>query len=467
MPPPRQTDAAAPARTPPATPTAMRWGLVGSLHRVEPLTLLPGQTGVVRLLPNTVRYTRPPLDVAWAAVKAEPGRFEMAWPGNPATARTLADVGAAARKLHAAGRTVPAGHPVCRELDAAVFALVTAAGQLARQGWGVGLLTPAGVMLRDGPNCAEAVPVDLGFTWVGEFGDPPWDHSPGKPDWLSADPADNPVSLVWDRPPTEQQFAAPADGPHPKPDEASAVRTLARVIAWTLTGSPARDLPDDPAPVWGVLRAAVAGDVATFDELVDRLRAAPPSTHFAEPEVLLSPSREVRAPSKKRLAVLGLLVLTALSLGLYLLLTGGNDTPTLASGTTPTDPADSGEPTASPGFAEQLATFRQLPADNLADRLNQFPDLVRAAGADPAAGKVVNELRAALLTEWAERCEAALGESADAPRRAAAGHRLRELTDAFQAVHDRAAPADPAVRDKERQWLDHFDRQAAALGWPR
>src|SRR6476619_3906442 len=81
------------------TPASVAWGLVGSLHRIEPLTVLPGQTGVVRLVPNTIKYTKPPLDLTWSEVKAEPGRFEMIWPGDPAAARSLARIGDDLRKL--------------------------------------------------------------------------------------------------------------------------------------------------------------------------------------------------------------------------------------------------------------------------------------------------------------------------------------------------------------------------------
>jgi hypothetical protein len=261
--------------------SSLKWGIVGSLHRVEPLALLAGQTGVVRLLPNTIKYGRPPVDVAWSEVKAEPGRFEMAWPGNPAAARSLDDSAADLRKLRASPARLDLDHPACRELDDAVFALLEVADRLAFQGWGVGLLTPGGVMLNPTAAGMEIVPVDLGFTWSGEIGEPPWEHSPGRPDWLTPNPTENPAALAWERPPVEQQFAAPAGGPY-RPEPAADVRTLARVIAWALTGHPARELPgDEPAPVWDVLRAAAAGEIESVGELADRLRAGPPSTHFA------------------------------------------------------------------------------------------------------------------------------------------------------------------------------------------
>jgi hypothetical protein len=88
-------------RVPPAAKplgSTLAWGLVGSLHKVESLSVVPGQTGVVRLVSNTIQYSKPPLDITWYPVKSEPGRFEMSWPDDPTAVRTLASIGADCRQ---------------------------------------------------------------------------------------------------------------------------------------------------------------------------------------------------------------------------------------------------------------------------------------------------------------------------------------------------------------------------------
>src|SRR5262249_27744846 len=135
--------------------------------------------------------------------------------------------------------------------------------------------------------------------------------SPGRPPWLSPDPAENPAALAWDRPPVEQQFAAPAGSPFPPAAPGSNVRTLARVIAWALTGRPADDVEaGSPGTVMSVLKAAHDGAVNTPGELLAELQAVPPSTYFAEepPVRLTAPGADNRDRNAKALLVLAALV---------------------------------------------------------------------------------------------------------------------------------------------------------------
>ena len=447
---------------PGAKPAAVAWGLVGSLHRIEPLSVLPGQTGLVRLVPNTIKYTKPPLDVTWSEVKAEPGRFEMVWPGDPTAARSLERVCEDLHKLRFAEGVIRSDHAWCKELDEAVFSLLTTADKLERKGWDVGLLTPTGVIMHRTAEGVEAVPVDLGFTWTGEFGDPPWEHSPGRPPWLSPDPAENPAALAWDRTPVEQQFAAPGGSPFPPAAPGANVRTLARVIAWALIGKPAREIAE--GPTWNalsVLRAAHDGAVNTPGELLAELQATPPSTYFAEeaPTVHLTPpGSDYRQRNTKALVVLGALILlvaaSALSIQCGL--------PPSPFATNPTD----SKPSAG-DFQKALDDYNRLPPGDLAGRLGQFPKVAAAGAGNPNNDRFVGQVRFRLFADWVTACETEVAAGADAAKRGEAGHNLRRLADGYAAILKDHPTADPAHRDKEQQWLDQYDRLADSLGWPR
>lgn len=473
MPAPRDDDdITTPARPrgplPPApgaksSPASVAWGLVGSLNRIEPLTVLPGQIGVVRLVPNTIRYSKPPLDVTWSEVKAEPGRFELIWPGDPAAARGLDRLAEDLRELRSAAGAIPPDHSGCRELDEAVFSLLTTAERLEREGWGVGLLTPTDVVVHRTADGVEAVPVDLGFTWAGEFGDPPWEHSPGRPPWLSPDPAENPAALAWDRPPVEQQFAAPSGSPFPPPAPGANVRTLARVIAWALTGRPSRELADPTVwNVMSVLKAALDGTISTPGALLAELKATPPSTYFAEePAVRLTPlAGGNRGRDAKALVVLGALIL--LVAASVLSIQCG-----LSPSAFPTNPTDPRPIPSASDLSKALDDYNQLPPADLAGRLDQFPKVAAAGAGNPNAEQLVGEARAKLFADWVTACEAEVAAGAGAAKRGEAGHNLRKLADGYAAILKDHPPADPALRDKEQQWLDQYDRLAESLGWPR
>ncbi len=499
--------AAAPA--PPRAASTLNWGFVGKMHRIEALVKFPGQTGVVRLLANTIKYERPPVEIGWVEVKDQKGRFEMAWPGNPVSSRTLEDVGVDARMARGKG-FLPPNHPVLKELDEAIFSLVNLADKLTRAGWGLGLIAPAGVMLNITPDAVSAVPVDLGFTWIGEFGDPPWDHSPGKPAWLADDPVDNPTSALWEQSPVEQQFAGPGKKPVPDAPPGSDVRTLARLIAAVLTGKPSQRLAHEPGAVWGVLIPAAAGDIHSMRDFLAELTESPPSTHFTAPpkpiQVLAEPSEAKKKSSKGLVfgAIAGLLLLAGAA-GLYFgfLNKEKDKTPVAAIDpgpkpppvkppdpipipppVKPPDPVPKPPqpepaplprpPSKPPDLGPKTADLDKASKDfdaakDLADKFGKFRGLANAAkgSKDQNAATRVGAARQKLFAEWVGTCEAKLDESASAAKRGVAGHDLRKLTNEYAAIHKDFPPTDPNQFTKEQQWLEQYDRQAELLGWPR
>jgi len=465
----------APLAPPPPKPaSSVAWGFVGQMHRIESLIKFPGQTGIVRLLPNTIKYERPPTEIGWIELKEQKGRFEMAWPGNPTAARTLEDVGIEARMAKGKGY-LPSNHPILRELDDAVLSLVKQAEKLGRSGWGLGLITPAGIVLNQTPEGVSAVPVDLGFTWIGEFGDPPWDHSPGKPAWLADDSSENPASNIWERSPVEQQFAGPGKSPFPAAESGADVQTMARLLAWVLTGKPSRNLAAEPGAIWSVLLPAAVGDVATMRDFLGYLKDSPPSTHFTAPpkpiQMLPDAGREKKSSMGLILAGLALVLLLAGAAGAYFAFLQPDKSKEVA-GPGPIEPkpqpVEPEVPGTDPNGVEKAAKEFDA-ANDLDDQLKKFRELAQAAAgnADPSAVARVGAARQKLFGEWVGTCEKQLDTSADAAKRGEAGHQLRKLTDDYAAIHKDFPPTDAEHRAKEQQWLEQYDRQAELLGWPR
>lgn len=478
------SSSADPSRTPPAVApvnTVLTWGIIGTSNRVEPLTIVPGATGVVRLISNDVRYQRPPNEISWSEMTTEPGRFEMVWPTEPASARTLADLTAVARQAVKQNGPLPSGHPTLVQLDEAVFALATTVHRLHTQGWGVGLLTPTNVLLSPDANGMTATLVDLGFTWIGDFGEPPWDASPGRPDWL--DPAEtvNPALAVWDRPPAEQQFAQPTGGLF-TPSLEQDLRTLSRVIAWALTGIPSRKLNPDgsAAEIWTVLQDMNAGHYSTAREALQQLRAHPPSSQFtAAPQTIeLLRDDPSAKPKSSRTATLGGILavcgVLAAAAGYVFLETSHTPesttpstelaattttTPTTAPTTTATNPDSSSAP------AGDEASYASIPPDQVAERIARFRALAQAAR-DPESMARTGALRVKLFADWIDKCEVHATDT-DPARRAEAGANLRKLIDAYEKLNQDFPPTDPKLLAQEKQWLEQYDRQAELLGWPR
>jgi hypothetical protein len=444
--------------------SSLAWGLVGNLHRIEPLSVVPGQSGVVRLVSNTIHYSKPPLEVTWYSVKSEPGRYEMTWPDDPTAVRTLSTIGSDARQF-TFNQPLTAEHSLAQELDQAVFHLLKQAELLKRTGWGVGLLTPAGVMIQQAPNGIETVLVDLGFTWKGDFGDPPWDASPGKPAWLLNDDVENPASLVWDRHPVEQQFAQPSGHSFPPAAPGSETRTLARVIAWALTGRSSRTLSGrSEAPVWAVLQDALDGQINSPKELLEALQESRPSSHFyAKPKAIQVFEDE---PKKGKLLWIPVVLVVLLLFGLvgFLLFGSGKTTPSSGSPATISSPTTDTPVTSSPPTLTETDAMKLYEqAKSVVDRLKRFADLVKAKPNTPE----VQQARSKLFDDWVSECEKEVNLSADASQRAFAGQRLRDLVDQYQKLHTEHPPSTPALREQEKQWIEQYNREAELLGWPR
>ena len=83
-------------------------------------------------------------------------------------------------------------HPLFARLDAAVTGLAVLTADLNAKGWSLGLARPDNIYLPPG---GPPVLADLGFRWQGAFGPPPWDGSPGRPDWLADDGS---FRFLWD-----------------------------------------------------------------------------------------------------------------------------------------------------------------------------------------------------------------------------------------------------------------------------
>lgn len=474
----RPTGAPSPKPATNPVPPPLTWGIIGTSNRVEPLTIVPGATGVVRLLSNDVRYSRPPNGVAWSEIANEPGRFEMVWPGDPTATQSLAGIATAARQAAGLEGPLPSGHPAAARLDEAVFALFATVDRLQSQGWGIGLLTPTNIILDSDNGQTTATLVDLGFTWIGDFGDPPWDASPGRPEWLEPSAGMNPAALAWDRPPAEQQFAQPSGGlfvPAPEHD----LRTLARIVGWALTGSPIREIPPhgSHAPVWAVLSDMMAGKYPTAGHALRELRASPPSSQFAAPPKLIELVRDEPVRKRSRMPMIGGMagLLGILAVGGYILLGGSAAVvPTPPTGpevavAPDTSPTPATEPTLSPSttgtMAEVETDYAQIPKEKLADRITKFRDVTGAAKAPEAVARA-GKYRIQLFADWIDTCEVHATDT-DPARRSEAGANLRKLVDAYFQLNQDYPPTDPKLRAQEQQWLEQYDRQAELLGWPR
>ncbi|MBX9628747.1 MAG: hypothetical protein K2X82_33445 [Gemmataceae bacterium] len=449
----------APAAAPKA-PDALRWGVCGVVHTAAELAAAPGSVGVVRYVTSGVTYTAPPPADRWRSVPSEPGRYELPWDGDPAAARTLrhlrADLDRAAR-----GNLLSDGHPLLRELDAVAAGLAAVAARLHRDRWGLGIVQPDNVVLRG----REPVLVDLGFAWKGAFGSPPWDDSPGRPDWL--DPL-GPSAALWDQPPARQQFADPQSGVFPPTDPAADVRTLGRLFAWLIAGQTGRTLPEvggpgGPPPAWRVVKDAADGRIASADALAARLRESPLSEYFAPPPLADDPAPRPATGGRNWLtpAALAAVLLMAVAGGGYYYLrgdkggtTGGNGEPQPPA---PGDPAE---------FDQAAGEFDKALAGN--DRPGMWAALKKLlAAAPPEKQAEADARRAKAVDDWAAELTAAVAVGGDPARRFEAAGRFAELETQLKAVTDARPATDPAQREKEEQCLALVAEYARQFGPPR
>lgn len=459
---------APPTAPPPAR--SFRWGVCGVDHAAGQLAAFPGATGVVRYVSSGVAYTPPPVPPTWRPVPSEPGRFELPWDGNPAAARTLHTLRLELEEAARAGRLTDRGHPLLRELDEVSLALAGSAAELHRSRWGVGLAQPDNVLIRTRDGRTGVALVDLGFTWRGAFGPPPWDDSPGRPDWVDAAA---PYGWLWDATPARQQFADPDSGLFPPADLAADVRTLGRLLAWLISGQTSRDLPavggaGGPPPAWSVVSDAAGGRVASADVLEARLRASPLSGYFVPPTPAAGGGVGVGgAPRGGRwgrpVAALAVLLVAGTLAGLAYW--NRNKTAPPGPGVT-TPPITPVKPPVPDHDGDQFSAFDRAIKDR--DLNAVFAALKRLLRAPPPGREAeVATRRAHAVDEWITAYNSALEVAADPARRLEAAGRLSGLESELKQLIDDRPATDPAQREKEQQCLDLVSARISEFGSPR
>lgn len=468
----------------PATPlaaaaapaTGFAWGVVGFLHETAELTTTPGSRGVVRFVNDDVSYLAPPAG-GWKPTPGTPGRYEMPWPGDVAAARTLTQLRADLDQGGRTGALKSANSPLLAELDGAADGLLAAAGKLHAAGWTLGLVNPANVALS---ASHEPHLVDLGFTWKGSFGAPPWDASPGRPAWL-----DDSAKWLSDIPAVRRQFADPSGVHFPRVEPVEDVRTLARLFAWLLTGKPTAEVVAPsraPAPeLWTLLTEASNGKVPTAKSFRDRLRDNPLSSYFTAPLVPVIAPKAVTppptAPAKKSPlpALAGVAVLAlGIGFGAYFLWPSNAEITAVTPPTTDvTPPPTAVVPpvvVASPRTPEEFAAELKKLDEALVK--NELPEAVKvlkevyAPGvvtpADEAARQQRREQYVALCIQEYKAC---LALAASPSRRFDAVARLRAVESQLKSLAD-APPLPPeaaTLREKEKQCLELASQLARQL----
>lgn len=474
-----------PREEPPAPAGPFSFGVCGALHTTGELVAHPGASGVVRYVNSGVGYSAPPVSPEWRTVPAEPGRYELPWPGDPAAARTLqslrADLERAARK----GQLTDQEHPLLRELDEVAVALAAVAGQLHLARWGLGLIQPANVLIRDRAGRRDVALVDLGFAWRGSFGSPPWDDSPGRPDWLDSH---GPYAWLWDREPARQQFADPANGVFPPAGPEADVRTLGRLLAWLLSGVTSRELPpvggpDGPPQAWAVVADAVGGRLGSSEQLLARLRATPLSEYFVPLREALSLDPEPGRGRKALPLVVATVALLAAGGGVAFYLADRNKGEVAGSaevGTpdkvesgpneAPKDAADATKPAEKGGDPAGFAALAELfdKAAKAKDRAGMFDSLKKLLAAAPAGKQgETAALRTRALDEWVAALTEAVQLASDPTRRFDAADRFAALEAELKQLIEAQPATDPAQREKEQECLTLVSEYARQFGPPR
>jgi len=430
-----------PTTTP--APTSFPWGVVGSLHAAGDLRDEARSYGVIRHVSSGITYAPPPTPNGWFAVRAEPGRFDLPWPSNPAAARSLA---ALRTDLTPLARGVDPASPLLAELDAVAYQLLRQAESLHAAEWRLGLIQPSNVVW---PSSAEVSPtlIDLGFVWKGDYGSFPWTDSPGRPKWLETNLERNPAAWLWDHEPVRRQFAMPDPDVCEAVPASADVKTLARLLAWVLTGRRDRAIaePADDAPgrkTWLALHLASTGRLESLSAFAQMLAESPLSRHFAAPEV----------PKRKSRVGLWLVGLLAVGGAAAYFLTTRNFDPAIGGLTAPPGSVD-----------EALANFDAATIDE------RFAIVEKLSGTDApeAVQAKVRELRTQVVDDWEvvfRRLETRASE--DVAGRYEIGERMKELRDHLTKLL--ATPGGSAEQqERERQCLEHAALRCEELGYPR
>jgi len=441
-------------------PVSLAWGVCGVLNLPGELASTPGRTGVVRYVNNGVEYTAPPLSAIWRKAPDDGAGFEMVWEGDPARARSLVHL---QKELDALKRASGAGdHPLLRQLDSVAMNLASIASTLNEAGWGLGLLRPENVLIRPRGGESETVLVDLGFTWRGTFGPPPWKDSPGRPDWLVDG---GPYSWLWDREPDKQQFAAPTGAPFPPPGPVADVRLLGRLFAWLITGQPARELRplsgNNIPDCWPVLCDAVAGRIPTASDLASRLSSASLSKHVVPPPLVST--TPIRQRRWRVLILIALVVAGGAGAAIYL----QNPEPELVNNNLPTTPTPKVEPPPqSTPKADDFNLFDDaLKSGDLKKALDHLKALLKSASKERAAE--VEAKRQLALGEWMKAYEKANLDAQQPSERYRAAQAMAALSEEWKSLSDAHPSNNLQQREREKQCLDFVLLRARELGAER
>ncbi|WP_020471903.1 hypothetical protein [Zavarzinella formosa] len=241
----------------------LHWGSVGT-HDVRPANSHSDLFLLIRTVEGGVTYYSPPAGGEWTPLES-PIQFQMIWHGDPAGSASLGGMGRALREAKQSRGSLEPGDKRLRAFDESVSLFLQTVAKLHQASWTCGLTHPGNIHIRRNGSDALAVPVDLGFLWEGDI---------GEPTWLT--PGDN--DAYWGSTPRERQYAWQA-GPEKIADD---VKVVARIIAGAVLGrAPSKSRPSH-AEFWGVIAAALAGEIATASELKQALAENPPSGHFVD-----------------------------------------------------------------------------------------------------------------------------------------------------------------------------------------
>jgi hypothetical protein len=432
------------------------WGACGVLNTIGELTAVPGCIGIIRYVTSGVSYETPPVEPAWRPMPGETA-FELPWAGDPAHARNLEHLRTDLERATRDAKLTNSDHPLLRELDNAAAALLRLVEELHSKGWGIGLVRPDNVFLRNRSGYLEAVLVDLGFTWRGSFGEPPWKDAPGRPEWLEERGR---FEWLWDQEADRQQFASPVNGVFPPPGTVADCRTLGRLLAWLITGQTSRTLQalgGDGPTVWGVLSDAAAGRIDSAAELAERLRHDPLSEFIVPPP--LAPDPSLRSSRKWLAIAAGVLVVTGIGVGAALWNRGKSNetvqnTPEqLQSSDSPKTVAPQVQPKGrlSPEELNKLlsAFDATLKSGNLEDIFARLKPILKAAPKEQQEAK-----RKLAFTEW-EKAFQDVEKKAESPAlRHDAAKEMRLLQEQLRSIYMEYPSTDSAQNEKEKQCLE-------------
>jgi hypothetical protein len=474
----------------------LHWGHVGSLTTPGRLSDGTSRPGVIRVVEANIHYDVPPLDpYVWSPAGPNlVNQYEMFWTeGNPAEVRSLTDLGAELR-----GGNPP--KPRLAVLDNVADTLLDTTQRLHARDCRLGLLHPANVLIAPGSDGRRVVLPDLGFTWTGSHGNFPWKDSPGRPKWLAEDPRENPNVRLWDEEPVWQQFSSSGETNGYQqlvPVEAD-LKTLARTFSAVLTGRIDREVPvPNAAPVWGVLRAVMKGDITSAEDFRARLAEHPLSEHWLAPKAKTPKKKGSLLPLVACLGLLllgGLGALAALYFGGFLDSNRSTESSQLVSNLTPSSRAST--PTSSKQSAHPLeqieVDWKNRPA-TLPPPSVGFDDLLKQfdAANDPKVQRDLLErmyekyltsdgptrdqlrpwiehFRSKYVDGWEQRYhEADDAVVKDIGLRFESGQRIYNLHQELLGLREHYESISPSLNEREVQCLEISDLRSRELGSQR